>query len=372
MEYSLTGFNGQRPDPISGYYHLGNGYRACSPVLGRFTCPDNISPFGAGGINPYAYCTGDPVNRTDPSGHISGTGIAGIVMGALGILMAPFTAGQSLTVMSCLTAGLEVISGATAIASIALEDTSPQVSPIMGWVSFSTGILSLGVGLIKGIGGLVDGAAGLTGKLQRINGKLGIPMSGEFRNARFLGVNRVEGRVHWNISFEDAVPMGRRLTIMMGSRWENGMVQPVNEVLEEGIWHTRTYTPAQLRNIVHSYDDHYDVYRLMIPESARYSEVNRHNLATRFRRLLAGNTPVVGYVDLPRATGDVAGVLAHMNDISSQIETNGGVLPWESAASIITDLSRRYWNTAEAITFEPGGRVYPLRLDRPGNDVSFQ
>lgn len=49
--------------------HLGNGYRAYSPALRRFTCPDSDSPFGIGGINPYVYCDHDPVNRTDPSGH---------------------------------------------------------------------------------------------------------------------------------------------------------------------------------------------------------------------------------------------------------------------------------------------------------------
>ncbi|WP_095081383.1 RHS repeat-associated core domain-containing protein [Pseudomonas sp. Irchel s3h17] len=66
---SLLGFNGERPDPVTGNYLLGNGYRAFSPVLMRFNSPDNWSPFGDGGLNPYAYCVGDPVNRRDPTGH---------------------------------------------------------------------------------------------------------------------------------------------------------------------------------------------------------------------------------------------------------------------------------------------------------------
>ena len=66
---SLPGFNGEREDPLSGVTHLGNGYRAYSPALRRFTCPDSESPFGEGGINPYVYCNHDPVNNTDPSGH---------------------------------------------------------------------------------------------------------------------------------------------------------------------------------------------------------------------------------------------------------------------------------------------------------------
>jgi RHS repeat-associated protein len=66
---SLLGFNGERPDPVTGHYLLGNGYRAFNPVLMRFNSPDSWSPFGAGGLNSYAYCAGEPVNRSDPTGH---------------------------------------------------------------------------------------------------------------------------------------------------------------------------------------------------------------------------------------------------------------------------------------------------------------
>ncbi|WP_082432347.1 RHS repeat-associated core domain-containing protein [Pseudomonas sp. NBRC 111124] len=62
-------FHGQRRDPLSGSYPLGNGYRHYSPTLMRFLSPDSLSPFDRGGINAYAYCGGDPVNRTDESGR---------------------------------------------------------------------------------------------------------------------------------------------------------------------------------------------------------------------------------------------------------------------------------------------------------------
>lgn len=67
---SLLGFNGERPDPVTGWYFLGNGYRAFNPVLMRFNNPDSWSPFGEGGLNAYAYCIGDPINRSDQSGHM--------------------------------------------------------------------------------------------------------------------------------------------------------------------------------------------------------------------------------------------------------------------------------------------------------------
>ncbi|WP_241509542.1 RHS repeat-associated core domain-containing protein [Pseudomonas ovata] len=63
------GFNGELPDPLTGHYLLGNGYRAYNPVLMRFNSPDSLSPFGEGGVNAYVYCTGNPVNRRDPTGH---------------------------------------------------------------------------------------------------------------------------------------------------------------------------------------------------------------------------------------------------------------------------------------------------------------
>ena len=66
------GFNGQRFEPAVQGYLPGNGYQLFSPVLRRFYCPDAYSSFGAGGLNAYAYCVGDPVNKADPNGHRGG------------------------------------------------------------------------------------------------------------------------------------------------------------------------------------------------------------------------------------------------------------------------------------------------------------
>ncbi len=68
--HSLLGFAGERPDPVTGHYLLGNGYRAFNPVLMRFNSPDRLSPFGEGGVNAYAYCQGDPVNFNDSTGRM--------------------------------------------------------------------------------------------------------------------------------------------------------------------------------------------------------------------------------------------------------------------------------------------------------------
>lgn len=69
MNKTANAFAGAYWDAVTHGYPLGAGYRWYSPPLMRFGSPDERSPFGAGGINPYAYCGADPVNRIDPSGR---------------------------------------------------------------------------------------------------------------------------------------------------------------------------------------------------------------------------------------------------------------------------------------------------------------
>lgn len=66
----ILGYTGAHRDRVTGGFPLGNGYRVYVPQLMRFTAPDSLSPFGRGGPHPYIYCMDDPINRTDPSGHV--------------------------------------------------------------------------------------------------------------------------------------------------------------------------------------------------------------------------------------------------------------------------------------------------------------
>ncbi len=66
---SLIGFKGEYADLELKHYQLGAGHRLYSPILMRFLAADIKSPFEQGGINAYAYCGGDPVNRIDPTGQ---------------------------------------------------------------------------------------------------------------------------------------------------------------------------------------------------------------------------------------------------------------------------------------------------------------
>ncbi|WP_203649742.1 RHS repeat-associated core domain-containing protein [Pseudomonas sp. RtIB026] len=84
---SITGFTGQLREVELGCYLLGNGHRVFSPSLMRFFSADVLSPFGLGGVNCYAYCHGDPINRVDPTGQHDGWATHQITMAANGLAL---------------------------------------------------------------------------------------------------------------------------------------------------------------------------------------------------------------------------------------------------------------------------------------------
>lgn len=166
------GFNGERQDPITGCYHLGNGYRQYNPQLGCFTTPDSLSPFGAGGIHTYAYCDNDPVNRTDPSGHFSldvkswigiGLGVIGVLAGASEIVATlgaatPFAAVQ---IASMATAGMAIASGGLAVASGFSSGFTgdSELTEELSVASLIAGVFSVGFAGIARYGRFVGGTA---------------------------------------------------------------------------------------------------------------------------------------------------------------------------------------------------------------------
>jgi RHS repeat-associated protein len=63
------GYIGERADPETGLMYLNARYY--DPALARFISPDDWDPTLAGvGTNRYAYSGNDPVNKSDPSGHL--------------------------------------------------------------------------------------------------------------------------------------------------------------------------------------------------------------------------------------------------------------------------------------------------------------
>lgn len=67
------GYIGERYDPETGLLYLNARYM--DPAFGRFISPDDWDPVLEGvGTNRYAYAQNDPVNKSDPNGHIIETG----------------------------------------------------------------------------------------------------------------------------------------------------------------------------------------------------------------------------------------------------------------------------------------------------------
>ncbi|CAB1400476.1 YD repeat protein [Pseudomonas fluorescens] len=186
--FSLAGFNGEQLDPVTGLYLLGNGYRAYSPTLMRFLAPDSMSPFGAGGLNAYSYCLGDPVNRVDPTGHISWQSILGIGLSILGIVASVVTMGAA-TPWAVAALGLAVASGLAGIAGEVVNELAPgsQAGEILGWISFGLGLASLGAGLAAGAKAAVNAGRKMASAFSK---GLSPDRNGVAKNAKHVGTRR--------------------------------------------------------------------------------------------------------------------------------------------------------------------------------------
>jgi len=171
---SLYGYAGERREELTGWY-IPSGYRPYDPMVMGFLAPDSDSPFGQGGLNPYAYCGDDPVNRIDPSGHnwvtwlTAGIGIALGVIGTVATFgaLAPALAGGIFTLTGMMAIGgamMSAVSLGTGIASTVLEATGKdeKAASILGWVSLGTGIV--GAGLEMGAAKLAPKAARTIGR----------------------------------------------------------------------------------------------------------------------------------------------------------------------------------------------------------------
>jgi len=160
---SPFGYAGERRDTFTGWY-IPNGYRPYDPIIMGFLSPDSDSPFGQGGLNSYAYCAGDPVNRIDPTGHgwltwlAAGIGIGLAVIGTIATFgaAAPAFAALATGGIGALTASgamavgvatMSAVSLGTGIASTVLEatDKDSKAASILGWVSLGTGLAEIGL-----------------------------------------------------------------------------------------------------------------------------------------------------------------------------------------------------------------------------------
>lgn len=205
-EISLAQFNGELRSAVMGGYHLGNGYRTYDPELMRFHQPDASSPFGAGGINAYAYCLGDPINHIDPTGHWSWRTWLGIGLGVLTIVavVAEVMTAGAITPLLVVGASMGVCSGVTGIASALVKEYHPGsvAGDVLGYVSMVTGLLSLSVGaysnypqIMLTLSNLLKGAASEAPLLSRLASAVasGVKTLGPIRGTLLTGTAVAKG-----------------------------------------------------------------------------------------------------------------------------------------------------------------------------------
>lgn len=174
--FSLPGFNGEHLDRLTGLYLLGNGYRAYSPALMRFLSPDSMSPFGAGGLNPYAYCAGDPINRFDPTGHFW-EALLGIALSLAGLALTIATMGAA-TPFAILCIAFAVTSTGLEIAGIIVNEIAPDSG--VGDALLLAGLATGGLAAAGGVGALGKSAFKAGNKLA---GAFKSGLSGDPKNA---------------------------------------------------------------------------------------------------------------------------------------------------------------------------------------------
>lgn len=172
------GFKGEPLMGSTGLYYLGNGYRAYNPDWGRFLTRDSLSPFGAGGVNAYVFGADDPVNYHDPSGHqivaqyerwstaplMESTAFR-VVVGALSLVIAPFTAGMS-ALLAVASTALAAVSFSLDVASIILAESDPELARTLETWGHVFGI----AGAAAGIAMMVHGWKGMPRNWFKVRG----------------------------------------------------------------------------------------------------------------------------------------------------------------------------------------------------------
>ncbi len=155
-------YRGYYYDRETGFYYLNARYY--DPHVGRFISPDEISyldPTAINGLNLYAYCGNDPVNKSDPSGHLPQWAMW-LVGGVLLVGSIALTIATGGAAAGTIWATVHTIATGAMIGGI----TSAAIGTIAGGISYENGVASwdwngAAEGFMWGsITGVISGAAG--------------------------------------------------------------------------------------------------------------------------------------------------------------------------------------------------------------------
>lgn len=154
--FAEFGWNQEYQSEASGLVYLRS--RFYHPQLKRFLSYDQMPV-----DNRYAFGEGNPIDRIDPTGHISGLQIGmdvvGILIGIAGAIAAPFSGGSSAVIAAGVVGGiLGAASSATALAAAATDNKAANIA---SWVLGGIGaIADIGSGIAN-----VVGRAGASGAM---------------------------------------------------------------------------------------------------------------------------------------------------------------------------------------------------------------
>ena len=234
---SRLGYAGAMREQDTGWYFLGD-YRIYNPVLMRFHSRDSLSPFGEGGLNGYAYCAGDPVNRIDPSGHAWTDWLlpaAGLVLGmigtvaSLGALAAPAAALTASYMVAVTTATLSVVSLAADVASIVLLTSGNEnAGRILGFVGMATGLASAAPSIASAAAKKVKHFGKVVG-----SGQYRLQHAGGVPKLQDLAFNKGDPREIW-LGTRNLNPYGpaKHVIPLAARRYGNTSLQAFDEVRE--------------------------------------------------------------------------------------------------------------------------------------------
>lgn len=166
-------YRGYFYDVETGLYYLQTRYY--DPEVGRFLNMDDVSyadPEQFHGLNLYAYCGNDPVNRIDPNGNSWWSDFWNSTVGSIVKIIAGVGVIVALGVASVLTGGA-ILTGAFIGAAVGgLSSSIIGLTTGQSLSEFSDGFLS-GV-VIGGVSGAIGGIGAPTGTAATTLGRFGL------------------------------------------------------------------------------------------------------------------------------------------------------------------------------------------------------
>ncbi|MFZ9036206.1 MAG: RHS repeat-associated core domain-containing protein [Francisellaceae bacterium] len=143
------GYGGQRRDPSTALWSLGNGYRQYDPVISGFMQADSLSAFsGKNTENAFAYAGGNPIGYNDPTGHFKVSTTMNSILNGVGVslsLASLLVTRSSITLLGVLAGGVGYMLPAALSKSTGKLDNSKKINHFSFGLGVSSSIFGITV-----------------------------------------------------------------------------------------------------------------------------------------------------------------------------------------------------------------------------------